>query len=123
MDYGNFSEKLKELQIKQGLANGLWKKVAAELPDDSNVVAAGVGVDGNSGSKSPVVITDEHIYVGRKANLFGGFDFSTARREDVRAVDVSGTLVAEIRIGTAGGEINVKGMPKKQAQNIARVLR
>ncbi len=124
MTYDQLIEKLAAVGVKPGFGNrGVWKRFAEHLSEDSEIRAAGIGLQDGASSPVAIVVSPENVYIGRKANILGGFDISTKKRSAITGADVSGTLTGKLVLtSTAGVVVGAHSMDKNQARKIAAEL-
>jgi len=123
VDLETLERKLAERNAKVGkLKQNLYRKLAAQLPDDLEVCAAGEGLSNENGSYAPVIVSPNTVYIARGAGAFGQAELVGFARDTITAVEVSGRILRKLTIVTVEGPFIVTAMSKKQARAIAEEL-
>lgn len=123
MQYERMVEELAKHGIKVSfLKKGLYKQVASKLPEETEIIAAGEGLDSKSANAVPVIVTPEKIYLIKYSGALVGIDLAVIKRDSITSCESSGALLGTLRINTKGQQFIVEKMQAQKAQELASLL-
>ncbi len=123
MEFETLERKLAERGARIGtLKQKLYRTLAAHLPEELEIRAAGEGLSSANGSYAPVIVSPGAVYIAAAAGLSGTAELVEVARELITAVEVSGRILRKLTIHTATDRYVVRAVSKRQALAITEEL-
>lgn len=104
------------------LKRTLYRKIAEQLPEDLEIVAAGEGLTQHNGSYAPVIVDAETVYIAHAAGRAGGAELFAVPRDSIVAVELSGRFLRKLEIVTGEERYVVGALNRRTAAAIAAEL-
>ncbi len=104
------------------LKRALYHKIAAQLDEEFEVLAAGEGLTQHNGSYAPIIVGAETVYIGHAAGRGGEAELFVVPRDSIIAVELSGRILRKLEIVTAEERFVVGALNRRAAEAVAAEL-
>ncbi len=123
MQFETLERKLAACGAKVGrLKRTLYRKIAEQLPENLEILAAGEGLTQHNGSYAPVIVGAETVYIAHAAGRGGGAELFAVPRDSIVAVELSGRFLRKLEIVTGEERFVVGALTPRSAAGIAAEL-
>ncbi|MBR6200199.1 MAG: SHOCT domain-containing protein [Spirochaetales bacterium] len=103
MDFELLKEKAAECEIKVGFfSKNLYKYAASIVTEGEDLLTVAEGLDSNTASKVPIIVTNKNVYIVKFASAFGGFSQTVIPLERIGSVSIGNGMFLKSVIITDG---------------------